>query len=55
MTKANRSKRARKPRIPLDELKPAFSDRREIPADFHGPPWELDQILGPCNDLVSGR
>jgi hypothetical protein len=55
MTEADRSKRARKPRIPLDELKPAFSDRREIPADFHGPPWELDQILGPCNDLVPGR
>src|SRR5262249_6755745 len=31
---------------------------REIPADFDRPPWELDQILGPCNDwypAVEGR
>ena len=28
----------------------AFADQRPIPDDFNGPPWELDELLGPCND-----
>lgn len=28
----------------------AFADQREIPADFDGPPWELEEVMGPCND-----
>jgi hypothetical protein len=28
----------------------AFADQREIPADFEGPPEELNDILGPCED-----
>lgn len=33
----------------------SFSDRREIPPGFDGPPWELDEILGTCNDWFSVR
>lgn len=28
----------------------AFADPREVPPDFDGPPWELDEVLGPCED-----
>ena len=28
----------------------AFADQREVPLGFDGPPWELDDILGPCGD-----
>jgi len=27
-----------------------FGDTREIPEDFDGPPWEIEEILGPCED-----
>ena len=28
----------------------AFADQRPVPEDFDGPPWELDEVLGPCDD-----
>jgi hypothetical protein len=31
----------------------AFSDQREIPPDFDGPLWKLDEIRGPCDDWFS--
>lgn len=27
-----------------------FSENREIPEDFDGPPEELDELLGPCDE-----
>ena len=26
----------------------AFADQRPVPDDFDDPPWELDEVLGPC-------
>lgn len=31
----------------------AFADQRPVPDDFDGPPWELDEVLGPCEDWFS--
>lgn len=31
----------------------AFSDNREIPEDFDGPPEDLEEIFGPCTDWFS--
>jgi hypothetical protein len=28
----------------------AFADQRPVPDDFDGSPWELDEVLGPCDD-----
>jgi hypothetical protein len=28
----------------------AFGDQRTITRDFDGPPWELEEIMGPCED-----
>jgi len=28
----------------------AFGDRREVPADFDGPPEDLEQVMGPWED-----
>ena len=27
-----------------------FGDNREVPKDFDGPPWELDEVLGEWNE-----
>ncbi len=27
-----------------------FADSRDIPEDFDGPPWALDEVLGSCED-----
>jgi hypothetical protein len=37
------------------ELTPmsAFMDQRQIPEDFDGPPWEMDEVTGPCDDWYS--
>jgi hypothetical protein len=32
--------------IPLS----SFGDQRNVPPDFEGLPWELDEVLGPCDD-----
>jgi hypothetical protein len=31
----------------------AFTNQREVPADFDGPPWELDELRGPSEDWFS--
>jgi hypothetical protein len=31
----------------------SFADRRLVPENFDGPPWELDDIFGPCDDWFS--
>ena len=33
----------------------AFADTREIPADFDGPPEELERIMGPWQDWFACR
>ena len=33
----------------------AFADTREIPADFDGPPEDLEQVMGPWEDWFACR
>lgn len=30
-----------------------FADQRPVPEDFDGPPWELEELIGPCEDWFS--